>query len=48
MELPEGLTHSAFSELIGCRLQRLDEGVAEVALALQPSCATAAASCMAG
>ncbi|MDD2052863.1 PaaI family thioesterase [Pseudomonas putida] len=36
MELPEGLTHSAFSELIGCRLQRLDEGVAEVALALQP------------
>ncbi len=36
MELPEGLAHSAFSELIGCRLQRLDEGVAEVALALQP------------
>ena len=36
MELPDGLTQSAFSELIGCRLQRLDEGIAEVALALQP------------
>ena len=36
MEIPAGLTQSAFSELIGCRLQRLDTGVAEVALALEP------------
>ena len=36
MEIPAGLTQSAFSELIGCRLQRLDEGVAEVALTLEP------------
>ena len=27
---------SAFSQLLGCRLQRLEEGVAEVALALEP------------
>ena len=36
MELPAGLTHSAFSELLGCRLQRLDQGVAEVAMTLEP------------
>ena len=36
MEMPAGLTQSAFSELIGCRLQRLEEGVAEVALTLEP------------
>ena len=36
MELPDGLTQSAFSELIGCRLQRLEDGIAEVVLALQP------------
>ena len=36
MEIPAGLTQSAFSELIGCRLQRLEEGVAEVALTLEP------------
>ena len=36
MELPAGLTVSAFSELIGCRQQRLDQGVAEVALTLEP------------
>ena len=36
MELPAGLTHSAFSDLLGCRLQRLDQGVAEVALSLEP------------
>ncbi len=36
MALPAGLTHSAFSELLGCRLQRLDQGVAEVALSLEP------------
>ncbi|AZE97736.1 hypothetical protein C4J95_0242 [Pseudomonas orientalis] len=36
MDIPAGLTQSAFSELIGCRLQRLDAGVAEVALSLAP------------
>ncbi|WP_460132268.1 PaaI family thioesterase [Pseudomonas sp. S1_E04] len=36
MEIPAGVTQSAFSELIGCRLQRLEEGVAEVALTLEP------------
>ncbi len=36
MDIPAGLTQSAFSELIGCRLQRLEEGVAEVALSLAP------------
>jgi len=36
MEIPAGLTQSAFSELIGCRLQRLEEGVAAVALTLEP------------
>ena len=36
MEIPAGLTQSAFSELIGCRLQRLEQGVAEVALSLAP------------
>ena len=36
MDLPAGQTHSAFSELLGCRLQRLDQGVAEVALSLEP------------
>ncbi|AZE86986.1 PaaI family thioesterase [Pseudomonas orientalis] len=36
MDIPVGLTQSAFSELIGCRLQRLDAGVAEVALSLAP------------
>ena len=36
MEVPAGVTQSAFSELIGCRLQRLEAGVAEVALSLEP------------
>ena len=36
MQIPAGLTQSAFSELIGCRLQRLEEGVAEEALTLEP------------
>ena len=35
MEAPEGIVQSAFSQLLGCRLQRLDNGVAEVALSLQ-------------
>ncbi len=33
---PEDIVQSAFSQLLGCRLQRLEEGVAEVALALKP------------
>ena len=36
MDLPAGQNNSAFSELLGCRLQRLDQGVAEVALSLEP------------
>ncbi|CAG8870020.1 Acyl-coenzyme A thioesterase PaaI [Pseudomonas fluorescens] len=36
MLVPEELVQSAFSQLLGCRLQRLEEGVAEVALALEP------------
>ncbi|GGU49941.1 thioesterase [Pseudomonas laurentiana] len=35
MDIPEGIVQSAFSQLLGCRLQRLDKGVAEVALSLQ-------------
>ena len=31
MEIPAGLTQSAFSELIGCRVVQLDEGAAHVA-----------------
>lgn len=33
---PEDIVQSAFSQLLGCRLQRLEAGVAEVALALEP------------
>ena len=36
MAVAEGFAQSAFSELLGCRLQRLEEGVAEVSLALAP------------
>ncbi len=36
MEIPKELVHSAYSQLLGCRVQRLDTGVAEVALALEP------------
>jgi len=36
MALPDGLTQSAFSELIGCRVQSLEDGVAHVALRLEP------------
>jgi acyl-CoA thioesterase len=35
MDVPAGY-ESAFSKLLGCRLQRLETGVAEVALALEP------------
>ena len=36
MEIAPEHVESAFSQLLGCRLQRLEEGVAEVALALAP------------
>ena len=36
MQVPEEVVQSAFSQLLGCRLQRLESGVAEVALALEP------------
>lgn len=36
MEVPPEFVPSAFSELLGCRLQRLDKGVAEVTLTLAP------------
>jgi uncharacterized protein (TIGR00369 family) len=36
MQTSTGLTQSAFSELIGCRVVQLDEGLAHVALSLEP------------
>ena len=36
MVIPEGLTQSAYFKMLGCQLQRLDDGVAEVSLALEP------------
>ena len=36
MTLPDGLTQSAFSDLIGCRGQWVEDGVAHVALSLEP------------
>ena len=36
MQIPAGLTESAFSQLLGCRLQRLETGEADVALELTP------------
>lgn len=36
MTLPEGLTQSAFSELIGCRVESVENGIAHVALSLEP------------
>ena len=36
MTLPDGLTQSAFSDLIGCRVQWVEDGVAHVALSLEP------------
>ena len=35
MALPDGVTQSAFSQLIGCRVQSLEDGVAHVALSLE-------------
>ena len=34
MDIPDELTHSAFSRLIGCKVVRLAPGIAEVALEL--------------
>ena len=36
MALPDGLTQSTFSQLLGCRVQSLEDGVAHVALSLEP------------
>ena len=36
MEVPAGLSESAFFKLLGCRLHGLETGVAQVALALAP------------
>ena len=36
MDIAASLTQSAFSELLGCRVVQLDEGVAHVALSLEP------------
>lgn len=36
MEMPAGVTESAFFRLLGCRLHSLETGVAQVALALEP------------
>ena len=36
METPHEVILSAFSQLLGCRLQRLEAGVAEMTLALEP------------
>ena len=36
MDIAASLTQSAFSELLGCRVVQLDEGVAHVALNLEP------------
>ncbi|TDF79949.1 PaaI family thioesterase [Pseudomonas sp. H9] len=35
MEVPEEVVYSAFSQLLGCRLQRLEPGVAEVTLSVE-------------
>ncbi|MHC6223405.1 PaaI family thioesterase [Pseudomonas sp. X10] len=35
MDVPAEFVQSAFSQLLGCRLQRLEQGVAEVTLALE-------------
>jgi len=36
MDIPEGLTESAYFKTLGCKLVRLGEGCAEVTLALEP------------
>jgi len=36
MDIPEGLTESAYFKTLGCKLVRLGDGVAEVKLALEP------------
>ena len=36
MDTPAGLVESAFFKLLGCRLQSLGDGVAQVALGLEP------------
>ncbi|RJX76350.1 PaaI family thioesterase [Pseudomonas sp. LS-2] len=36
MDIPQGLTESAYFKTLGCKLVRLGDGVAEVTLALEP------------
>ncbi|MEB0205142.1 PaaI family thioesterase [Pseudomonas sp. CCC3.1] len=36
MTIPDGLAESAFSNLIGCRVQSVEDGKARVALSLEP------------
>jgi acyl-CoA thioesterase len=36
MDIPEEFTQSAYSQLLGCRVLRLDEGLAEVGMTLEP------------
>jgi acyl-CoA thioesterase len=36
MDIPHGLTESAYFKTLGCKLVRLGDGVAEVTLALEP------------
>jgi acyl-CoA thioesterase len=36
MDIPHGLTESAYFKTLGCKLVRLSDGVAEVTLALEP------------
>ncbi|MGI4837264.1 MAG: PaaI family thioesterase [Janthinobacterium lividum] len=36
MDLPEEFTQSAYSQLLGCRVLHLGEGVAQVAMTLEP------------
>lgn len=36
MTVPESLTQSAYSTLLGCRVDSVEDGVAHVALSLEP------------
>lgn len=36
MDIPDGLTQSAYFNTLGCRLVSLDDGIAHVALPLEP------------
>ena len=36
MPIPDGLAESAFSNLLGCRVKSVEDGIAHVALSLEP------------